>query len=802
MSQTLRSVFSKPVRVAVPMIQRDYAHGRPEVADVRGRFLDALQDALERPASDPRVPLDLDFVYGSRPATGEFSPLDGQQRLTTLFLLHWYLARRDDELEDFHSWARVPVRDGARLESAFSYDVRSSARDFFDGLVHADIDIDDLLGGVGTTDALSRTICDRPWFLRSWLYDPTVQSCLVVLDAIHRRFLDSEGLYRRLVDEDHPAITFQFLDLDQLGLTDDLYIKMNARGKPLTEFETFKASFQQAVEERTAGRSRPLHGSAGETDVSLSTYVANRFDTSWCDLFWWYRGEADNADLQTMNAIRAVALAVWSGRAESEPEEAFLETLESLRAGALGTFYDFDRAGCIDEGFIDALIALFDRWASEDGRPGAALGDTRYYDEAGMFEAVLEKGHLGTRLGLNYDEWVQFVGWCAWQLAELPDEGLGDWMRVVSNLAVNRIFNRRAEFRNALLGLRIALTESGGAILDYLAGGGDVAGFTRQQVREEQFKAQLFARDSGWRPLIERAEIHGYFRGQVEFLLDFSGVLERWLSDDQTCRWDETEDATFRAALQTNLRRAEGMFRGADGEKSGLRPLGDFLWERALLCEGNYLLSNRLNSSFLEDGEREVSWKRLLRGDLRDEDLIAKRGLLRRLFDRIDADDLEGSLRRRIDAGVDDDPTDRAQLSGWRRRLVDTPDLIRYCGQRFVRMLPGDTIYLLLKKQRNGRHKDLFVSHLKYRVADLQASGELDNLSDVDGIGEEVMGDLVWPTVRLRWRSLATTRVDFYNGRFHVQVSKSLVDPKVGDRWEVEPDGIDDALRALNRRAG
>ncbi len=45
------------------------------------------------------VPLCTRFVYGSVEGIGEtrFLPLDGQQRLTTLFLLHWYLAWADDE---------------------------------------------------------------------------------------------------------------------------------------------------------------------------------------------------------------------------------------------------------------------------------------------------------------------------------------------------------------------------------------------------------------------------------------------------------------------------------------------------------------------------------------------------------------------------------------------------------------------------------------------------------------------------------------------------------------------------------
>lgn len=36
-------------------------------------------------------------------------------------------------------------------------------------------------------------------------------------------------------------------------------------------------------------------------------------------------------------------------------------------------------------------------------------------------------------------------------------------------------------------------------------------------------------KDEGWSERIVSAEQHGYFKGQVEFLLKFSGVLDHWL---------------------------------------------------------------------------------------------------------------------------------------------------------------------------------------------------------------------------------------------------------------------------------
>ena len=117
--------------VQVPMIQRDYAQGRESEVEVLNAFLDALQTALNLPSDDPALPLNLDFIYGSAEGqeTTRFQPLDGQQRLTTLFLLHWYLAWRDDCAQEFLEIF------GSNGESRFSYAVRQSATEFYDMLV-------------------------------------------------------------------------------------------------------------------------------------------------------------------------------------------------------------------------------------------------------------------------------------------------------------------------------------------------------------------------------------------------------------------------------------------------------------------------------------------------------------------------------------------------------------------------------------------------------------------------------------------------------------------------------------------
>lgn len=67
---------------------------------------------------------------------------------------------------------------------------------------------------------------------------------LVMLDAIDERFKDVPDIWEQL---ENKAITFYFLPIRDMGLTDELYIKMNSRGKPLTVFEHFKAELEREI---------------------------------------------------------------------------------------------------------------------------------------------------------------------------------------------------------------------------------------------------------------------------------------------------------------------------------------------------------------------------------------------------------------------------------------------------------------------------------------------------------------------------------------------------------------------------
>lgn len=717
---SFRALFGDSQRVQIPVIQRDYAQGRADEhsREVRRRFLDALGEALDPKATDAAA-IDLDFVYGRwNPATKMLEPLDGQQRLTTLFLLHWYLACLDGEFDDFKSWMTLPSG-GA----CFTYHTRPAAREFFDALMAAPVP----LAGLGDGPrALSLWLTDSVWFVRNWHRDPTVRGCLTMLDAIHQRFRTAHGTWSRLVCSTSPAITFQLLLLDNFNLSDDLYVKMNARGKALTSFEVFKAEIEGFVTDAFPDEPWPA-----EPAVTWRQFIGRQFDIAWTDFMWRQRGETTEVDSRFMHLIRALAVVHCVSQSDDVHVSSQIEQILATPEPGL-PFYE--ELGCLDRSFVKQLVSLMETLAGHPVAP-TFLPQTHHMDEAAIFRRVLLARGANQDEGLTLVDWVVFCAWCAFLLRNPKDldsaAGLSafhDWIRVLTNLAYNTEIDRHDRLIAALRRTwqLSDITQPGSvSFLEKIATGGlgERLGFNLQQQREERLKAQLILRSALWRPLIERGETHPYFRGSIEFLLCWTGLVDRVAQTGQ-CDWDDTEDVVLRASFAEWYARTCAVF--PETAKTWPAHFPDFLWERALLATGDYLLPKGANWSLLDDRDRDASWRRLLRADTRVADHQARRDVVRRVLAQVNPQDAIGSLRAIVDAGMQG--SDALPVPGLRSRLVTQPLLLKYCKRRMLRLEDGSA-FLLSRTQRNGYHVDLYVHDLYLRLQ-VQHS-ELLSLADL-----------------------------------------------------------------------
>ena len=244
--------------IQIPRIQRDYVQGgnSKKAKDIRETFVGDLCNAISE-----NTGLLLDFIYGNIEMIGDkkcFYPLDGQQRLTTLFLLHWYGSLFLDsgdavrkELQKFSYQTRFSSEQFCKL--IFKDDVINSAKKFLD------------------EQKISEVIKDDPGYSKFWKYDPTVDSMLNMLDCIQDISTKQEIKWE---NDFANKIKFYVYEIKDSQEPDDLYVKMNARGKHLTNFENFKAHLQQWMND------------CNGLDDAFKKAWKDKMDADWSYFFW------------------------------------------------------------------------------------------------------------------------------------------------------------------------------------------------------------------------------------------------------------------------------------------------------------------------------------------------------------------------------------------------------------------------------------------------------------------------------------------------------------------------------------
>ncbi len=245
-------------KVLVPMIQRDYAQGRTDnkATDVRNNLLNDIFD---------KESVNFDLIFGSKESriidgkeTSCFIPIDGQQRLTTLFLLYLYEQKKSDPKLDL---------------SKFSYDTRRAASDFCK-------DITTKEWSVKEGKKVSEVIKDTTWFMNYWEKDPTVEGMLNMLDAIHEKAKEKKAF--PCLDK----VKFYFFDLQSNGLNENLYLKMNSRGKPLTAFENLKAKIEKVLPDNIQIDAKIFPKNDAAPKNSFKKKWSFFMDRDWTNTFW------------------------------------------------------------------------------------------------------------------------------------------------------------------------------------------------------------------------------------------------------------------------------------------------------------------------------------------------------------------------------------------------------------------------------------------------------------------------------------------------------------------------------------
>lgn len=436
----LKSLLEK-YRVVIPLIQRDYAQGRTDIrtTEVRRKLLIDINSAL---INKETVPLDLNFIYG-KSSNGNFIPLDGQQRLTTLFLVYLYAFRGSDDCKFLRN---------------FLYETRDSSKQFFKSLYEHRLEI--------FTQSLnpSEVIKDAAWFADSWKLDPTIQGVLVTLDSIPKYF-DSKFNYDFVLSSsEERKVIFNFLDIDELGSEDELYIKLNSRGRPLTDFENFKARFIARV---------------SELDDKLANDIALKLDTKWTDVIW--KLNKDKFDTNFLNVF----------------EISLINNLDSLDYSKRDNWTSTISFEDIELKHVQLIVTVLD-FLSDDEYPEVKL----------ILERTIVNKSLKDRVYFHViSKYLEHSG-------TVLDDKFDAWYRIFRNLIENSEIDYQEPYERAINGINEQILHTSN-LLQFLSENNRITGFSREQVDEEIEKAKLISSNSSFAQLIYTAEKHPYFSGQI-----------------------------------------------------------------------------------------------------------------------------------------------------------------------------------------------------------------------------------------------------------------------------------------------
>lgn len=653
--------------ITIPQIQRDYAQGRAsdEVRKIRADYLGQLVAAAR---GELRGGLDLDFVYGTI-EDGVLSPLDGQQRLTSLFLLHWLSAMRAGDSPATMPW------------SNFSYATRDSTRLFTERLVKRS-----LAEAESPQDPISKRIQDQPWALYQWKHDPTVQSMLVVLDHLERKLdgSDPAEVWQRLNGQD-PAIRFHLLPLPGPGSESDqrvingdqLYIKMNSRGKPLTEFENFKAVFEKSL---TA-----LPTSEGEEPVAKR--FARSVDGPWSDVMFPYRGDDNVIDDEFMRYMTFIIdVCEWrEGRARPDGDDGLVR----LERRAKYVFVDSSDA----ERNRDFLFHAFDTW--RDKSPSSFFSSILTTDqpapddhrlrlftkgaESNLFEKACRLYGIGDKSRrFSLADSLMLYGFLVHRQDKTP--AIGTRMRQLRNLFLDADQTVRTERMPTLVHEVEAFVRSGDLM--------ELRTLTQFRRDDEERKRQFLESHPELEETLIRLENHPLLQG---CLFSFDLDPERF----------DRRATTFHATFEPN---------------------NWPLLTGALLTYGEYQQKDRWGTDYFGSPRSPEAWRRVFSYGGRAAQIKTREALMG-LLDALaetPREAIPGELTRMIDGYVQN-----CRANGrypWRYYLLAYPSLREGDSGYFVREAGSMFQAVALRRTRlSSKYRDMFI-----HAAAEESSGTLD----------------------------------------------------------------------------
>lgn len=215
-------------KIMIPDLQRDYCWGNPENNLVKG-FVDGLLEMNHNQS----ITMGLIYGYYNKYMPEHLQLCDGQQRLTTLFIIIGVLNRK----LGFMKYANLLMSSFEfncdDQEPYLQYAIRESSLYFL-----SDLTVNYFLKkGLETVEDISK----QPWFLNEYCVDPTVNSIINAIETIECCLENkSDEELASLGDFISTKLDFLFYDMGNRENGEETFVIINTTGEPLSATQNLK----------------------------------------------------------------------------------------------------------------------------------------------------------------------------------------------------------------------------------------------------------------------------------------------------------------------------------------------------------------------------------------------------------------------------------------------------------------------------------------------------------------------------------------------------------------------------------
>lgn len=372
-------------QIVIPEIQRDYVWGESNVTGLINsldenykKYQGANKDyKIEVTKGDKSVSSLFDtfykkqkystnigfiYAYNDPEFAGKYFLIDGQQRITTIYLLLLALSKQSRSSEDFRN--RYFKDNILKLD----FKVREASHDFFQNFVHyilhEDLDITKIVEAVKT----------QYWYFVDYNNDKTIQQILfnytLISDQIQKMNWGKE-MYSYIEE----LVEFWYFDTNLSEQGEELYIYMNSRGEQVQENENLKAKLLSGLKENEKDK----WGKEWE---------------EWQDFFWKHKQEEnENADKGFNEFLRWVQIIKMIENNEATKS---IEDFINEKSKINSMYFSVNEI----EGYINTIKFIFDDLAESDLE--IQTNYSQYGDVLSIKEILSENWLSGVRNKFHY----------------------------------------------------------------------------------------------------------------------------------------------------------------------------------------------------------------------------------------------------------------------------------------------------------------------------------------------------------------------------------------------------------------